>query len=528
MNQQKSAPIRSTAILMGMMLLAGAYLYLSEAAVHWPGFFSMIIFYGLIFYFGAYAASLRKTDDAEGVLLAGRSIPLFVAVFTMSATWVGGGYINGTAEYTASSGLMWVQAPWGYALSLILGGLFFAGKMRRYRFSTLLDPLEQRFGKRMTAVLFLPALSGEIFWTAAILTALGTTFGTIIGIDTPTAIVISALIAIAYTAIGGLWAVALTDILQMIILVGGLLLVLPFALQHTGGLEATWLAYQEKKGALASLIPSREVLGNYYWNWWDYALLLIFGGIPWQVYFQRVLSAKDEKTAVRLSIIAGLVCLLAAIPAVLIGCIGDVTDWAALGLAPPPDAASTLPYVIRYLTNPWVAMVGLGAIAGAVMSSVDSSILSASSMASWNIYRPLYKPDISAQKLAKVIKSCIWIIGITALLLALNISSVYELWFLCADFVYCLLFPPLVCALYDSKANVCGAAAGFAVSFILRFGGGDATLGLPVLIDYPMIEEGVVLFPFRTLAMVSGLLTILLVSRLSQQWYPAKQLVVVK
>jgi len=154
------------------------------------------------------------------------------------------------------------------------------------------------------------------------------------------------------------------------------------------------------------------------------------------------------------------------------------------------------------------------------MSSVDSSILSASSMASWNVYRPLMKPDISSENLAKVIKRCIWIIGIAATLLALQVKSVYALWFLCSDFVYCLLFPQLVTALFDKKANMYGSLAGFAVAFILRFGGGDATLGLPTLIPYPMIENGVVLFPFRTLAMLSGLLTIILVSRLTQKACP--------
>ncbi|MEM1321858.1 MAG: sodium:solute symporter family protein [Bacteroidota bacterium] len=514
------SPWRPTLLLLILMISIGLGLYLTGADLHWPGFVAMIFFYGLIFYFGAYAAGLRNNESTDGVMLAGRSVPLFVAVFTMSATWVGGGYINGTAEYTAAWGLMWVQAPWGYALSLIIGGLFFAARMRRYEFKTMLDPLAQRFGKRMAALLFIPALSGEIFWTAAILTALGTTFGTVIGLDTPSAIGLSGLIAIAYTALGGLWAVALTDVLQMIILIGGLLLVLPFALEQTGGLEQVWATYQHKKGALASFLPSREALGNAYWNWWDYALLLTFGGIPWQVYFQRVLAAKNEKTAVQLSIIAGFVCLLAAVPAVLIGIISEAADWSALGLTPPPDGASTLPYVIRYLTNPWVATIGLGAIAAAVMSSVDSSILSASSMASWNVFRPLFRPSITAEQLAKVIKRSIWIIGITAMLLALNIGSVYELWLLCSDFVYCLLFPPLVCALFDPKANTYGALAGFLVAFILRFGGGEPTLGLPILIDYPMIEEGVVLFPFRTLAMVSGLLSIVVVSRLTQKLDP--------
>lgn len=506
-----------TLLLLLVLSLAGAYLYLfTENEVNWGSYFAMMLFYAAIFYAGTYAASLRKNDNAEGVLLAGRSVPLWIAVFTMSATWIGGGFINGTAEYTASSGLIWVQAPWGYALSLVVGGLFFARRMRRNNYKTMLDPLSDRFGKRMAALLFIPALSGEIFWTAAILTALGTTFGTVLGLATTPAIILSALIAIAYTALGGLWAVAVTDVLQLILLFVGLLLVVPFALDTVGGLEATLATYETKMGATATFLPSKAALGSYYWNWWDYALLLIFGGIPWQVYFQRVLSAKDENTAVKLSLVAGVVCLLAAIPAVLIGMVGAVADWSALGLSPPPDAASTLPHVVRYLTNPWVAVIGLGAIAAAVMSSVDSSILSASSMAGWNVIRPLFRPNITSEKLSIVLKRCIWIIGIAATILALNIQSVYELWFLCSDFVYCLLFPQLVCALFDKKANAYGSFAGFLVAAFLRFGGGDATLGIPIFLPYPMIENGVVLFPFRTLAMLCGLISILLVSRLTR------------
>ncbi len=511
-------------LLMVVLILIGLGFQIMGQNINWGAYLSMILFYGVVFFLGTYAAKHFRSNNIDGIMLAGRSLPLGIAIFTMSATWVGGGYINGTAEYTASAGLVWVQAPWGYALSLIFGGLFFAGKMRRLGFKTMLDPLHQRFGQRMAAVLYLPALTGEIFWTAAILTALGTTFGTVIGLDNTTAILISAFIAIAYTALGGLWAVALTDLFQMAILLFGLFVVIPFALDKVGGWELVATAYQQNMGAAASLFPTREALGSAYWQWWDFALLLIFGGIPWQVYFQRVLSAKNAKTAVRLSILAGIVCLVAAIPPVIIGMIGNVADWNSFGVEAPPDAATTLPWVVRHLTNPVVATLGLGAIAAAVMSSVDSSILSASSMTAWNIYRPLIKPNSDSEHLQKIIKRCIWIIGITALLLALNINSVYELWFLCSDFVYCLLFPALVCALFDAKANRYGVIAGFSIALILRLGGGDSTLGIPIMLPYPMIEDGAVLFPFRTLAMVSGLLSMLVVSRLTQSIDPPSSL----
>ncbi|MDF1666398.1 MAG: sodium:solute symporter family protein [Planctomycetota bacterium] len=515
-----------TIAMVSFLSCVGLYLYLfTDQDVFWGGFISMLFFYGLVFFLGSVVAAKKKGQSTEeDVMLAGRSIPLWIATFTMSATWVGGGYINGAAEATYKSGLVWVQAPWGYALSLIVGGLFFAKKMRRYQFRTMLDPLAQRYGEKTASLFFLPALTGEVFWTAAILSALGSTFGVVLGLDFYSSIILSAIIAIAYTALGGLWAVALTDVIQMILLLLGLFITIPYALEFVGGWDVAWSAYQLKFGAAASLLPSKEALGSYYWNWWDYALLLVFGGIPWQVYFQRVLSSKDENTARNLSIIAGLVCLIAAIPPIMIGVVGAVADWQSIGGA-PANSLEVLPSVMKSMTPSTVATIGLGAVAAAVMSSADSSILSSASMASWNVYRPLVKPDITSEKLARVIKSCIWIIGIAATLIALQVKSIYALWFLCSDFVYCLLFPALVCALFDPKANRYGAIAGLLVAAILRFGGGDATLGIPTFIPYPVIdaaeeilkgERTAVLFPFRSLAMVSGLLSILVVSRLTQ------------
>lgn len=524
---QLHKPLRSTALLLLFLALLGGVLYIQGAEVFWGGFIAILFFYVFIFFVGAYSAVRSQSASTnDEVMVAGRNIPLIISVFTMSATWIDGGYVNGTAEYTASSGLAWVQAPWGYALSLIIGGLFFARIMRRHQFRTMLDPLAQRYGTRMAALAFIPALCGETFWTAAILTALGTTFSTVLNLDFNTSIVLSALIGITYTSIGGLWAVAFTDVVQLVFLFFGLYLILPFILPDVGGLGQVWAQYLAQKGDLAWFFPPIDgwrhaAWGNSFWLWCDQALLLIFGGIPWQVYFQRILSAKDENTAVRLSILSGIVCLFAAIPPIIIGMVAATVDWQTVGVAPPSEAVLTLPYVIRHLTSPIVATIGLGAVAAAVMSSVDASILSASSMASWNIYRPLVNPDVSASNLSKILKRCIWIVGIGALLMALQVKSVYTLWVLCSDLVYCMLFPQLTTALFDPKANKYGALAGFIIAFILRAGGGEPAIGIPCLLPYPMINElGASMFPFRTLAMVLSLLTIIIVSRLTQKSCP--------
>lgn len=360
-----SLSIRAAMPTMLMLLLlggAGIYVYVCSDAtrVFWGGFIAMLIFYALTFFMGSYVArsQAQKITGAD-TMLAGRAIPLWVSVFTMCATWLGGGYINGSAEATYKSGLMWLQAPWGYALSLILGGVFFAKIMRKYRFRTMLDPLEQRFGKQATAILFIPALIGELFWTAAILSALGSTFGIVIGLDFEISIILSAVVAIAYTALGGLWAVALTDVVQLCLLFLGLFVVMPFVLDSAGGWANAWTVYESRMGALASFVPDAQTLGSYYWSWWDFALLLALGGIPWQSYFQRVLAARSDRAAVNLSLISGVVCLVAAVPPIVMGVVGLATDWTVYGGA-PANSLDILPYVIKYLTPTLVATVGLG------------------------------------------------------------------------------------------------------------------------------------------------------------------------
>lgn len=487
-----------------------------------------IFFYLLILLTGIYASKKESGDkSAQGLLLAGRRMPAWIGIFTMTATWVGGGYIIGTSEavYDSARGLVWAQAPWGYALSLILGGLFFAKKIRSYGFTTFIDVFEQKYGKKTAAVLFIPALVGEIFWSAAILAALGITFSTIFDLDLETSILVSAGIAILYTMVGGLWSVAYTDVVQLIFILVGLGISIPFAIQKIGGFEMALDLYdQSMKNGLTLFPPLQAFLGNdpnwgsQIWVWLDFALLLIMGGIPWQVYFQRVLSSKSDRSAVRLSIYGGICCALMAIPAIWIGIAGAGFDWSTSGLGTAPEATMVLPYVLLEMTPPLVAALGLGAVAAAVMSSVDSSVLSASSMFTWNIYRPLINPGCTDKQIRLTIRLAILFTGAVATWLALTLQSVYDLWYLCADLVYVILFPQLLLALYFKKSNQYGAVAGILVAIVLRFGGGEPLFGIPPFLPYPMNDpvEGIQ-FPFRTFAMLSGLITIIVVSYLTHR-----------
>lgn len=475
-------------------------------------------FYALVAAVGWYAGNKRVSGSKEEVLLAGRQIPLWIGVFTMTATWVDGGYLNGTAEAVYGRGIVWAQAPWGFALSLILGGVFFAKVMHENDFTTMLDPFQKRYGAKMGALLYLPAFLGELFWTAGILAALGSTFGVLLDVPIPAAIVVSATLAIGWTVRGGLWSIAYTDVVQLCIAAGGLIACILPLLTQFGSLPELWAKYVALMGDKAQLLPPADAFrradwGQMTWVWWDSAALAIFGGIPWHCYFQRVLSSPTAAIARRLSIYAAFCCVAMAIPPALLGMAGAVFDWKAAGLTPPTEAFLILPTVLRHLVPGWVGVMGLCAIAGAIMSSVDASVYSASSMFSWNIVHKIFRPEMTAEEMKRTNRWTIVVVGGLATMVALSVKSIYALWFLCADLVYVLLFPQLLLAIYARRINSWGVWCGFMLSLALRVGGGEPSLGVPAIIPYPSID-GVVWFPFKTLSMLVGLGTTVLVSRL--------------
>ncbi|XP_071532041.1 high-affinity choline transporter 1-like [Panulirus ornatus] len=476
------------------------------------GLIAIIVFYLAILGIGLWAAWRRRNSPggADEVMLAGREIGSFVGIFTMTATWVGGGYINGSAEAVFASGLVWCQAPFGYAISLSLGGLFFARKMREARYITMLDPLQNCFGQRWGAMLYLPALAGETLWSASILGALGSTLAVILDMPNTLSIIVSAAIAVVYTLFGGLYSVAYTDVVQLFCIFIGLWITVPFAMQHqaVGSLNPNvtdWV------GSIPEETP-------WVWGeWTDFAVLLIFGGIPWQVYFQRVLSARTSRQAQVLSFAGSLGCILMAVPACIVGAIAKATNWEETtytkDITAPEQKKLILPLVMQYLTPGWVAFLGLGAVSAAVMSSADSSVLSASSMFANNIYKNVFRQRASDREILWVMRLGVLVVACVATLISIKGNSIYELFYLCGDLVYVMLFPQLTLAVHaPDKVNVYGSITAYVLGFILRILGGEKVLGLPPVIQYPYFRDGVQYFPFRTLAMLVTLVTLLLVS----------------
>nr|XP_039253872.1 high-affinity choline transporter 1-like [Styela clava] len=479
--------------------------------VNVPGLVSIVIFYLAILAIGIWAAWKNRNKKGEKasrtILIGRRDLGLLLGSFTMTASWVGGGFINGTAEsiYDPQSGLVWTLAPFCYSLSVIVTGLLFAKKMREGNYLTMLDPFQRKFGKRMGGVLYLPALMGEIMYCAAILSALGGTLLVIVEIDFRIAVVISTGIALTYTVVGGFYSVAYTDVVQLCSLFVGMWLSVPFVLTNDAVGSISDTAYSGDGGWL----------GTWSWSftgsWIDTILVMVFGGIPWQIMFQRVLSAESPSCARSICLIGGSCAALMAIPSVLIGASAKSTNWTmtdymnGTGLSPADagQSAMILPIVLQYLTPTAIAFVGLGAISAAVMSSVDATLLSAASMFTKNVYNGIFRESASDNELLWIMRISVVICGIVATVLALSIQSVYILWFLCSDFVYVLLFPQLLSVIYFDP-NSYGSIGGLIIGAVLRIGGGEVLLNWAPFIHYIGGDN----FPFKTFSMIMSLTTL--------------------
>ncbi|XP_015257173.1 PREDICTED: high-affinity choline transporter 1-like [Cyprinodon variegatus] len=496
-------------------------------AVDVPGLVSVIIFYILILAIGVWGSRKARHVEkkctgpkSEIAIVGGRNISVLVGMFTMTATWVGGAYIMGTAEvvYSPSQGLVWAVGPPSFAMNFLLGGLFFAKPMRSMCYVTMLDPFQIRYGSIFTAVIMLPALVSDILWVACILAALGGTMSIILGISSTISIIISAAVSIIYTFLGGLYSVAYTDIFQLCFIFVSLWISVPFTvlspavtsisqtlpLNHTNKHE--WIGHLEMADA---------------GKWVDEMLLLALGGLSYQALYQRILSASSSAQAQITCFAAAVTVFIMGIPSVVIGVMAGAADWnqTDYGLPPPferGDAGKILPLALQHLTPTWVAVLGIGSVAAAVMSSMDSVLLSSASMFTQNIYKKILRKKASERELQWVIRICVLVVGLAGMGLAFGDDSVAALWILSGDLLYCVIFPQLVCVLHFQRANTYGAISGFVVGLLLRVLSGEPILRIPPVLLYPGWREEndriIQYFPYRTVAMLSSLISIVAVS----------------
>ncbi|XP_062404335.1 high-affinity choline transporter 1-like isoform X3 [Sardina pilchardus] len=445
-------------------------------ALNIPGLIAMIGFYVAVLATGIWASKKAKAKTTSGtvtevVMLGERSINLAIGIFTMTASWVGGGYILGTAEavYNPNKGLIWAQMPLQYALAYIVGGLFFAKPMRERKYVTVIDPFQIRYGKIMTVLMVIPALVGDMFNLACSLTALGGMVSTIIGLQHVYSVMISAAVAIIYTLLGGLYSVAYTDVIQLIFIFIGL------------GL----------------------------------------GAMSFQSFQQRNLSSVSPAKAQITCFAAAVLSVIVSVPSTLIGAVAASTDWNQTDYGTPSpyernEAHKILPLSLENLAPSYVSIIGIGAITAAAMSSIDSFLLSVACMFTSNLYKNIIRKKASDKELQLVIRITVVVAGSIGIALTFIENSIVFFWILSADMAYCIVFPQLICVLFSEISNTYGAVVGFVLSLLLRLLSGEPLIGLPSVICFPggeIIDDVYIQpVPVRTVVALCAFLCILLFS----------------
>ncbi|MCH8123088.1 MAG: sodium:solute symporter family protein [Bacteroidetes bacterium] len=402
-----------------------------------------------------YIASRRVTNAAD-FLVAGRSLPLWLTVGTLSATWFGGGTVLGAAGAAYEKGFIGVIAdPFGAALCLLLAGLFFARMLRRMSVMTVVDVFNSRYDKRTGFLAAVATIIIYVGWTGALLVSFGFVLQTITGISTEWAIGIGTAITLIYTMIGGMWAVAWTDFLQIILVVVGLLIAFPVLIKEAGGLEAILSRLPE--GSF-SMTPEEGGFSN--WLFYIRAWIVIgLGNIAGQDLMQRCLAAKDEKTAqTGLYISSGVYLTFGLIP-ICMGLIGTI-------LMPDIENAELIvPMLVMEYLPTTVVVIFVSALLAAVMSSADSAILATSSVIGKNLI-PFAKPDATDANILKWSRWSVPVVTILALMVALYFQNIYNLLVNAFSIALVSLFVPLTAAIWWKKANIPGALASMIVGLV--------------------------------------------------------------
>ncbi len=413
---------------------------------------------------GLFAA--RRVRNTADFAVAGRRLPLAMIVTTTFATWFGSETVLGIPAKFVQGGLgSVVEDPFGAGTCLILVGVFFAARLYRMNLLTISDYYRQRFGREVEVVCSLIIMLSYLGWVSAQVTALGLVFNVLSSgaISVPLGMVIGVVSILAYTLFGGMWSVAVTDFIQMIILVGGLAVLAFFSSRLAGGAHNV-IAFATQRD-LFHFLPEPKLHDVLFF--FSAAITMMLGSIPQQDVFQRVMSAKNTYAATRGPVIGGVFYILFAfVPMFLVASALVIMPNEAAALL-KDDPQKILPTLVLQRMPFVMQVLFFGALLSAIKSTASATLLAPSVTFTENIWRQ-FRPDMTDRQHLRTMRITVLIFSACVLAYSIRMegTSIYEMVSGAYQVTLVGAFVPLVCGLYWRRASTQGALVSIAAGVL--------------------------------------------------------------
>jgi len=391
----------------------------------------------------------RFVRSSEDFVLAGRKLPLILASSAVFATWFGSETIMGASSEFVQHGLLGViEDPFGASLCLLLVGLFFARPLYRMNILTFGDFYRIKYNRQVEILASIFLVISYFGWIAAQLVAMGIILNVIFSTSLLIGILISALIMLIYTFIGGMWSISVTDFMQTVIIIVGLLLLLFDISGKAGGLTHV---IEQTPDHFFRFIPEFNPMAilTYLAAW----ITIGLGAIPQQDVFQRVMSARSERVAVQASMLgAGLYLTVALIP-LMIGLSARLLypELQSMG-----DHQLTIPFAVLQHSNLLIQIMFFGALLSAILSTSSGATLAPATILAENLIRP-YLKNLSDRAFLRILRLSVVIVASISTILATLRSNIYELVGESSALSLVSLFVPMVAGIFWKRANTRGA-----------------------------------------------------------------------
>ncbi|MEI6115103.1 MAG: sodium:solute symporter family protein [Burkholderiales bacterium] len=399
-------------------------------------------------------AALRVRNTAD-FAAAGHSLPLPIVTATVFATWFGSETVLGIPATFLKEGLGGIVAdPFGSSLCLILVGLFFARHLYNRKMLTIGDFFREKYGRTVEILITLCIVASYLGWVAAQIKALGLVFSVVSegALSQTAGMVIGASSVLIYTLFGGMWAVAITDFLQMIIIVVGMLYIGGEMAGQSGGIGVV-IEHAAAAGKL-NFFPDfnlAAILG------FVAALVtMMLGSIPQQDVFQRITSSRNANIAVQAALLGGVLYFIFAFVPLFLAYSATMINPELVAQYLESDAQMILPKLIMGHAPMFAQIMFFGALLSAIKSCASATLLAPSVTFAENIVRGLFR-HLTDRALLRIMRITVLVFTVIVTLFAMNsqlsifkmVESAYKVTLVAA-------FVPLAFGVYWSRANSLG------------------------------------------------------------------------